>query len=107
MAAAVADMVRSVGPDENMLISIVLWLLAGLLAAVVLVVLAVTLATWRIAAKAEELVPACGKFIEVDGTASTMWKKARAGRSSSCTGSALNSTISAARCSDASVLVTI
>lgn len=48
-------------------ISIVLWLLAGLLAAVVLAVLALMLATWRIAAKAEGLVPPCGKFIEIDG----------------------------------------
>ncbi|MBZ9760889.1 alpha/beta hydrolase [Mesorhizobium sp. CA8] len=50
-----------------MLISIVLWLLAGLLAAIVLVVLALMLATWRIAAKAERRVPACGKFVEIDG----------------------------------------
>ncbi|OHV66635.1 esterase [Mesorhizobium sp. LCM 4577] len=48
-------------------ISIVLWLLAGLLAAAALAVLALLLATWRIAAKAEGLVPPCGKFIEIDG----------------------------------------
>ncbi len=50
-----------------MLTSIVLWLFAGLLVAAALVVLALMLATWRIAAKAERLVPACGKFVEVDG----------------------------------------
>ena len=50
-----------------MLISIVLWLFAGLLIAAALVVLALMLATWRIAAKAERLVPACGKFVEIDG----------------------------------------
>ncbi|MBZ9767905.1 alpha/beta hydrolase [Mesorhizobium sp. CA6] len=67
MAAAVADMVRSVGWGENMLMSFVLWLLVGLLIAAALAVLAVTVATWRIAAKAERLVPACGKFVEIDG----------------------------------------
>lgn len=50
-----------------MLISIVLWVLAGLLVAVAIVVLALMVATWRIAAKAERLVPACGKFVEIDG----------------------------------------
>ncbi|BCM19966.1 alpha/beta fold hydrolase [Mesorhizobium sp. J8] len=50
-----------------MSISIVSWLLAGMLAAVVLAVLALMLATWRIAAKAEGLVPPCGKFVEIDG----------------------------------------
>ncbi|MDG4896610.1 alpha/beta hydrolase [Mesorhizobium sp. WSM4976] len=50
-----------------MLMSIALWLLAGLLAAAALVLLALMFATWRIAAKAERLVPACGKFIEIDG----------------------------------------
>ncbi|WP_246676533.1 alpha/beta fold hydrolase [Mesorhizobium sp. B1-1-5] len=47
--------------------SFVLWLLAGLLVAAALAVIAVTVATWRIAAKAERLVPACGKFVEIDG----------------------------------------
>ncbi|RAZ89899.1 alpha/beta hydrolase [Mesorhizobium hawassense] len=50
-----------------MLISIVLWLFAGPLLAIALVLLALMLATWRIAAKAERLVPACGKFVEIDG----------------------------------------
>ncbi|WP_217578702.1 alpha/beta fold hydrolase [Mesorhizobium sp. GbtcB19] len=50
-----------------MLISIVLWLFAGLLAAAALVLLALMLTTWRIAAKAERLVPACGKFVQIDG----------------------------------------
>ena len=50
-----------------MLISIVLWLLAGLLAAAALVLLVLVLVTWRIAARAERLVPACGKFVEIDG----------------------------------------
>src|ERR1043165_3664933 len=50
-----------------MLISVVSWLLAGLLVAVAIVVLALMIATWRIAAKAERLVPACGKFVEIDG----------------------------------------
>lgn len=50
-----------------MLISVVSGLLAGLLVAVAIVVLALMVATWRIAAKAERLVPACGKFVEIDG----------------------------------------
>lgn len=50
-----------------MLISIVWWLLVALLVVAVLVLLALMLATWRIAAKAERLVPACGKFVEIDG----------------------------------------
>ncbi|TPI61621.1 alpha/beta fold hydrolase [Mesorhizobium sp. B3-1-7] len=50
-----------------MLISVVSWLVAGLLVAVAIVVLALMVATWRIAAKAERLVPACGKFVEIDG----------------------------------------
>lgn len=50
-----------------MLISIVLWLFACLFVAAALVVLALMLATWWIAAKAERLVPACGKFVEIDG----------------------------------------
>jgi pimeloyl-ACP methyl ester carboxylesterase len=50
-----------------MLISIVLWLLAGSLVAAALAVLALMLATRRIAAQAERLVPACGKFVEIGG----------------------------------------
>jgi len=50
-----------------MLISIVFWLLAGLFVVAALVLLALMLATWRIAAKAEKLVPACGKYVEIDG----------------------------------------
>jgi pimeloyl-ACP methyl ester carboxylesterase len=50
-----------------MLISIVLWLLAGFVAVTALVLLALMLTTWRIAAKAESLVPACGKFVEIGG----------------------------------------
>ncbi|TGR73856.1 alpha/beta hydrolase, partial [Mesorhizobium sp. M2D.F.Ca.ET.223.01.1.1] len=50
-----------------MLISIVLWLLAGLVVAAALILFALMLATWRIAAKAERLVPACGKFVEIGG----------------------------------------
>ena len=50
-----------------MLISVLSWLLGGLLGVVVLVLLGLMLATWRIAAKAERLVPACGKFIEIAG----------------------------------------
>ncbi|TPL51663.1 alpha/beta hydrolase [Mesorhizobium sp. B2-4-6] len=50
-----------------MLITIVSWLVAGLLVAVAIVVLALMVATWRIAANAERLVPACGKFVEIDG----------------------------------------
>ncbi|TPI33666.1 alpha/beta fold hydrolase [Mesorhizobium sp. B3-1-6] len=50
-----------------MLIWVVSWLVAGLLVAVAIIVLALMVATWRIAAKAERLVPACGKFVEIDG----------------------------------------
>ncbi len=50
-----------------MLISIVSWLFGGLLAVAALVLLGLVVATWLIAAKAERLVPACGKFIEIDG----------------------------------------
>ncbi|WP_246677198.1 MULTISPECIES: alpha/beta fold hydrolase [unclassified Mesorhizobium] len=50
-----------------MLITVVSWLVAGLLVAVAIIVLALMVATWRIAAKAERLVPACGKFVEIDG----------------------------------------
>lgn len=50
-----------------MLISILLWLLGALLLLAVLVALYLVLATRWIAAKAERLVPAIGKFIEVDG----------------------------------------
>jgi pimeloyl-ACP methyl ester carboxylesterase len=50
-----------------MLVSIVSWLLGGLLALAVLVLVGLVVATWLIAAKAERLVPACGKFVEIDG----------------------------------------
>jgi len=50
-----------------MLLSIVSWLLGGLLAAAVLALLGLVVATRLIAAKAEKLVPACGKFVEIDG----------------------------------------
>lgn len=50
-----------------MLISIVSWLLAGLLGAAVVAILCAMAATWLIAAKAERLVPASGAFVEVDG----------------------------------------
>ena len=43
-----------------MLISIVWWLLVALLVVAILVLLALMLATWRIAAKAERLVPVSG-----------------------------------------------
>ncbi|CDX11632.1 Lactone-specific esterase [Mesorhizobium sp. ORS 3324] len=50
-----------------MLISILLWLVGGLFVAAAGVVLALMLATWRIAARAERLVPACGRFVDIDG----------------------------------------
>jgi pimeloyl-ACP methyl ester carboxylesterase len=50
-----------------MLATILSWLLGGALAAAAFVVLGFVLATRLIAAKAERLVPAVGKFIEVDG----------------------------------------
>ncbi|TPN88380.1 alpha/beta fold hydrolase [Mesorhizobium sp. CU2] len=50
-----------------MLLSIVSWLLGGLLVVAALVLLGLVVATRLIAAKAERLVPACGKFVEIDG----------------------------------------
>ena len=50
-----------------MLISILWWLLSGLVGLAAMVLLFLLLATWRISAKAEQLVPARGKFIEIDG----------------------------------------
>ncbi|MDG4902429.1 MULTISPECIES: alpha/beta fold hydrolase [unclassified Mesorhizobium] len=51
-----------------MLISILPWLIGGLLVAAAAVVLGFMLATSWIATKAERLVPACGKFIEIGGS---------------------------------------
>ncbi|OBQ90475.1 alpha/beta fold hydrolase [Mesorhizobium sp. AA23] len=51
-----------------MLISILPWLIGGLLVAAAAVVLGFMLATWWIATKAERLVPACGRFIEIGGS---------------------------------------
>lgn len=50
-----------------MLVSILLWLLGGLLLLAVAVGVFLVLATLWIAAKAERLVPARGKFVEIDG----------------------------------------
>lgn len=50
-----------------MLLSILSWLLGGLLLLAVAVVVGLVLATWWIGAKAERLVPARGKFVEIDG----------------------------------------
>ena len=50
-----------------MLLSIAFWLLGGLLVVAALVLLGLVIATRLIAAKAERLVPACGKFVEIDG----------------------------------------
>ncbi|RUW18127.1 alpha/beta fold hydrolase, partial [Mesorhizobium sp. M4B.F.Ca.ET.013.02.1.1] len=50
-----------------MLLSILSWLLGGLLLLAVAVVVGLVLATWWISAKAERLVPARGKFVEIDG----------------------------------------
>jgi len=50
-----------------MLISILWWLLGGLVGLVVVVLLFLVLATSWIAWKAERLVPARGKFVEIDG----------------------------------------
>ena len=50
-----------------MLVSVLSWLLGGVLVAIAVVVFSLVLATQLIAAKAERLVPAVGKFIEVDG----------------------------------------
>ncbi|TGT79130.1 alpha/beta hydrolase, partial [Mesorhizobium sp. M8A.F.Ca.ET.161.01.1.1] len=46
-----------------MLISVLSWLIGGLLVAAAVAVFGLMLATWRIAARAERLVPACGKFV--------------------------------------------
>lgn len=50
-----------------MLTTVLWWLFGGLLGAAALVVLGLMLATRLIAARAERLVPARGKFVEVDG----------------------------------------
>ena len=50
-----------------MLLSIPSWLLGSLLLLAVIIAACLMLATWWIAAKAERLVPALGKFIEIDG----------------------------------------
>ncbi|MDX8537331.1 alpha/beta hydrolase [Mesorhizobium abyssinicae] len=50
-----------------MLLSILSWLLDGLLLLAVAVVVGLVLATWWISAKAGRLVPARGKFVEIDG----------------------------------------
>jgi pimeloyl-ACP methyl ester carboxylesterase len=50
-----------------MLLSILSWLLGSLLLLAVIIAACLMLATWWIAAKAERLVPALGKFIEIDG----------------------------------------
>ncbi|TGQ31843.1 alpha/beta hydrolase [Mesorhizobium sp. M00.F.Ca.ET.216.01.1.1] len=50
-----------------MLVSILLWLLGGLVLLAVAVAVCLMLATWWIAAKSERLVPASGKFIEIGG----------------------------------------
>jgi pimeloyl-ACP methyl ester carboxylesterase len=50
-----------------MLVSILLWLLGALILLAAIVAVYLVLATRRIAAKAERLVPATGKFIEIDG----------------------------------------
>lgn len=67
MAEAVADKVRRSGRGAKMLISVLSWLIGGLLVAAAVAVFGLMLATWRIAARAEKLVPACGKFVEIDG----------------------------------------
>ncbi|TIP97178.1 MAG: alpha/beta hydrolase, partial [Mesorhizobium sp.] len=50
-----------------MLVSILLWLLGALILLAAGVAVTLVLATRWIAAKAERLVPATGKFIEIDG----------------------------------------
>lgn len=50
-----------------MLVSILLWLVAGVLALAVVIVTSLVAATLWIAAKAERLVPVSGRFVEIDG----------------------------------------
>ena len=50
-----------------MLVSILLWLVAGLLLLALVIAASLAAATLWIAAKAERLVPASGKFVEIDG----------------------------------------
>jgi pimeloyl-ACP methyl ester carboxylesterase len=50
-----------------MLLSILLWLVAGLFALALLITGCLVAATFWIAAKAERLVPASGNFVEIDG----------------------------------------
>lgn len=50
-----------------MLVSILLWLLGGLLLLALVIVACLVAATLWIAAKAERLVPASGKFVDIDG----------------------------------------
>lgn len=50
-----------------MLVSILLWLVAGVLALAVVIVTSLVVATLWIAAKAERLVPVSGKLVEIDG----------------------------------------
>ena len=50
-----------------MLVSILLWLLVGLLVLALVIVACLVAATLWIAAKAERLVSASGQFVEIDG----------------------------------------
>lgn len=50
-----------------MLLSILLWVLGAALLLTVLATVSLIVATWSIAARAERLVPASGRFVDIDG----------------------------------------
>ncbi|MER9206344.1 MULTISPECIES: hypothetical protein [unclassified Mesorhizobium] len=88
-----------------MLVSILLWLVAGLSVLALVIVACLVAATLWIAAKAERLVPASGNFVEIDGSRIHYVETARDGRSCSCTDLAPSFISSSTRCSTASAPV--
>jgi len=86
-----------------MLLSILSWLLGSLLLLAVIIAACLMLATWWIAAKAERLVPALGKFIEIDGNRIHYVEEGEGRPIVFLHGLARSSTISAIRCLAVSV----